>query len=160
LKSFDAGTAPNTTISPFNITLTFLSHSFTGVGYPKAVPVALAKHVEENNLEGQLRFSLFAGASLGPEVEERTSHPFSPFLPLFCNSVAISPSLSSSFSSFSLLFPLVPVLTSFSSCRMGQEQDDFEEVPSSGRKGDREGYQQRFVVSPFFSHVLPSFSLC
>ncbi|GAA5856386.1 hypothetical protein JCM8547_008719 [Rhodosporidiobolus lusitaniae] len=44
---------------------------FTGVGYPKETPLALAKHVEENNLQGQLRFSLFVGASTGPEVEER-----------------------------------------------------------------------------------------
>ncbi|GAA5905466.1 hypothetical protein JCM6882_003169 [Rhodosporidiobolus microsporus] len=44
---------------------------FTGVGYPKETPLALAKHVEENNLQGDLRFSLFVGASTGPEVEER-----------------------------------------------------------------------------------------
>ncbi|GAA5823341.1 hypothetical protein JCM3770_002365 [Rhodotorula araucariae] len=44
---------------------------FTGVGYPKETPLALAEHVEKNNLQGDLRFSLFVGASTGPEVEER-----------------------------------------------------------------------------------------
>ncbi|POY70795.1 hypothetical protein BMF94_6207 [Rhodotorula taiwanensis] len=44
---------------------------FTGVGYPKETPLALAEHVEANNLQGKLRFSLFVGASTGPEVEER-----------------------------------------------------------------------------------------
>jgi hypothetical protein len=29
------------------------------VGYPKETPLALAEHVEKNNLQGQLRFSLF-----------------------------------------------------------------------------------------------------
>ncbi|EDO19463.1 hypothetical protein Kpol_1002p112 [Vanderwaltozyma polyspora DSM 70294] len=40
---------------------------FTGVGAPKAVPEAIAEHVEKNNLQGQLRFNLFVGASAGPE---------------------------------------------------------------------------------------------
>ncbi|GAA6041712.1 hypothetical protein JCM8097_003095 [Rhodosporidiobolus ruineniae] len=44
---------------------------FTGVGYPKSVPLALAEHVETNDLQGKMRFSLFCGASTGPEVEER-----------------------------------------------------------------------------------------
>ncbi|GAA5892165.1 hypothetical protein JCM8208_001460 [Rhodotorula glutinis] len=44
---------------------------FTGVGYPKETPAALAEHVEQNNLQGDLRFSLFVGASTGPEIEER-----------------------------------------------------------------------------------------
>ncbi|GAA5971409.1 hypothetical protein JCM11641_008342 [Rhodosporidiobolus odoratus] len=44
---------------------------FTGVGYPKETPRALAQHVEDNNLQGDMRFSLFVGASTGPEVEER-----------------------------------------------------------------------------------------
>ncbi|KAK4333586.1 Acetyl-CoA hydrolase [Rhodotorula toruloides] len=41
------------------------------VGYPKETPAALAEHVEKNNLQGKMRFSLFVGASTGPEVEER-----------------------------------------------------------------------------------------
>lgn len=40
---------------------------FTGVGAPKAIPDALAEHVEKNGLQGQLAFNLFVGASAGPE---------------------------------------------------------------------------------------------
>ncbi|KAG5640505.1 Acetyl-CoA hydrolase, partial [Asterophora parasitica] len=48
---------------------------FTGVGYPKTVPTAIADHVESNNLqsdpETKKKFNLFVGASVGPEVEDR-----------------------------------------------------------------------------------------
>ena len=44
---------------------------FTPVGYPKVVPLALADHVEKNNLQGKMRFNLFIGASIGAEVEDR-----------------------------------------------------------------------------------------
>jgi acetyl-CoA hydrolase len=44
---------------------------FTGVGYPKAVPTAIADHVEREGLEGKMKFNLFVGASVGPEVEDR-----------------------------------------------------------------------------------------
>ncbi|PLW77030.1 acetyl-CoA hydrolase/transferase C-terminal domain-containing protein [Cohaesibacter celericrescens] len=44
---------------------------FTPAGYPKAVPIALAEHVEKNNLQGKLRFNLFIGASVGAETEDR-----------------------------------------------------------------------------------------
>lgn len=44
---------------------------FTPAGYPKAVPIALADYVEENNLQGQLKFNLFIGASVGAETEDR-----------------------------------------------------------------------------------------
>ncbi|CAO3615515.1 unnamed protein product [Cunninghamella echinulata] len=44
---------------------------FTGVGYPKMIPIALADHVEKNNLQGQMRFNLFVGASSGAETEDR-----------------------------------------------------------------------------------------
>jgi len=44
---------------------------FTPAGYPKAVPIALADHVEKNNLQGKLKFSLFSGASVGAETEDR-----------------------------------------------------------------------------------------
>ncbi|RCH80321.1 acetyl-CoA hydrolase [Rhizopus stolonifer] len=44
---------------------------FTGVGYPKMMPVALAEHVERNNLQGKMKFNLFVGASSGPECEDR-----------------------------------------------------------------------------------------
>jgi acetyl-CoA hydrolase len=44
---------------------------FTPVGYPKVMPVVLADHVEQNNLQGKLRFNLFIGASVGVETEDR-----------------------------------------------------------------------------------------
>ena len=44
---------------------------FTPAGYPKAVPIALADHVEKNQLQGKLRFNLFVGASVGVETEDR-----------------------------------------------------------------------------------------
>ncbi|KAI5844394.1 acetyl-CoA hydrolase [Morchella snyderi] len=44
---------------------------FTGVGAPKIVPMALADHIENNKLQGQMRYSLFVGASSGADVENR-----------------------------------------------------------------------------------------
>ena len=44
---------------------------FTTVGYPKAVPIALAEFVEEKSLQGQFKFNLFVGASAGTETEDR-----------------------------------------------------------------------------------------
>ncbi|CAO3643132.1 unnamed protein product [Mucor hiemalis] len=44
---------------------------FTGVGYPKMIPVALADHVEKNQLQGKMKFNLFVGASSGAECEDR-----------------------------------------------------------------------------------------
>jgi acetyl-CoA hydrolase len=44
---------------------------FTPAGYPKAVPIALANHVEKNNLQGKWKFNLFIGASVGAETEDR-----------------------------------------------------------------------------------------
>ncbi|KAF8871576.1 hypothetical protein BD779DRAFT_1717729 [Infundibulicybe gibba] len=48
---------------------------FTGVGYPKSVPTAIANHIEANNLQDdpatKKRFNLFVGASVGPEIEDR-----------------------------------------------------------------------------------------
>ncbi|KAF2472895.1 nagb/rpia/CoA transferase-like protein [Lindgomyces ingoldianus] len=44
---------------------------FTGVGYPKMIPNALADHVEKNGLQGQLKYNLFVGASSGAETENR-----------------------------------------------------------------------------------------
>ncbi|EAU82276.1 acyl-CoA carboxylate CoA-transferase [Coprinopsis cinerea okayama7 len=48
---------------------------FTGVGYPKMTPTAIADHIEANNLQAdpqtKKRFNLFVGASCGPEVEDR-----------------------------------------------------------------------------------------
>lgn len=44
---------------------------FTPAGYPKEVPIALADHVEQNNLQGKWKFNLFIGASVGAETEDR-----------------------------------------------------------------------------------------
>jgi len=44
---------------------------FTGVGYPKETPVALADYVEKNNLQDKMQFELFVGASTNPLVEDR-----------------------------------------------------------------------------------------
>ncbi|PFH46279.1 hypothetical protein AMATHDRAFT_70228 [Amanita thiersii Skay4041] len=48
---------------------------FTGVGYPKMVPSAIADHIEVNSLQAnpgtKKKFNLFVGASVGPEVEDR-----------------------------------------------------------------------------------------
>ncbi len=44
---------------------------FTPAGYPKEVPIALADHVEQNNLQGKMQFNLFVGASVGAETEDR-----------------------------------------------------------------------------------------
>lgn len=37
----------------------------------RKVPTALADHVEKNNLQGQLKYTLFVGASSGAETENR-----------------------------------------------------------------------------------------
>ncbi|HVO80217.1 MAG TPA: hypothetical protein VMT28_05780, partial [Terriglobales bacterium] len=43
---------------------------FTGSGYPKAVPVELARRIAEANLRGQkFQVSVFTGASTGPELD-------------------------------------------------------------------------------------------
>ena len=43
---------------------------FTGSGYPKAVPIALARHIAEANIHGQkFQVSVFTGASTGPELD-------------------------------------------------------------------------------------------
>eukprot|EP01132_Coremiostelium_polycephalum_P005798 gene5798-7211_t len=44
---------------------------FAGTNYPKAVPIALADHVEKNQLQGKMKFNVFCGASTGPETEDR-----------------------------------------------------------------------------------------
>lgn len=44
---------------------------FTGVGGPKAVPTAVANHVESNNLQGKMGFKLFVGASADVDIESR-----------------------------------------------------------------------------------------
>ncbi len=43
---------------------------FTPVGYAKVMPLAIAEHVEKNNLQGKWRFNVYTGASIGAEVED------------------------------------------------------------------------------------------
>jgi succinyl-CoA:acetate CoA-transferase len=43
---------------------------FTGAGYPKSVPAALAKHIMDSNLSGQkFKISVWTGASTAPELD-------------------------------------------------------------------------------------------
>ena len=43
---------------------------FTGSGYPKAVPLELARRIANANLRGQkFQVSIFTGASTGPELD-------------------------------------------------------------------------------------------
>ena len=42
---------------------------FTPAGYPKVVPIALADRVEKEGVK--LQFELFAGSSIGVEIEDR-----------------------------------------------------------------------------------------
>src|ERR1035438_3769811 len=43
---------------------------FTGSGYPKSVPLALARRISDANLRGQkAQVSIFTGASTGPELD-------------------------------------------------------------------------------------------
>ncbi|EGG17689.1 acetyl-coA hydrolase [Cavenderia fasciculata] len=44
---------------------------FAGTGYPKMMPIALADHVEKNQLQGKMKYNLFVGASTGAETEDR-----------------------------------------------------------------------------------------
>jgi acetyl-CoA hydrolase len=39
--------------------------------YNRKIPTMLADHVEKNNLQGKLKYSLFVGASSGAETENR-----------------------------------------------------------------------------------------
>jgi acetyl-CoA hydrolase len=59
------------TIPLFKSGMNLAWSGFTPAGYPKAVPIALAEHVEANNLQGKLKFNLFIGASVGAETEDR-----------------------------------------------------------------------------------------
>jgi acetyl-CoA hydrolase len=59
------------TIQHFKAGMNLGWSGFTPAGYPKEVPIALADHVEQNNLQGKLKFNLFIGASVGAETEDR-----------------------------------------------------------------------------------------
>ena len=44
--------------------------SFTGSGYPKEVPIALARRIAGGEIRGQkFQFSVFTGPSTGPELD-------------------------------------------------------------------------------------------
>ena len=58
------------TIPLFKTGMTLGFSGFSG-GNPKRIPLALADHVETNRLQGELRFNLLTGASIGLDVEER-----------------------------------------------------------------------------------------
>jgi len=62
---------PKTLIPLFTNGMNLGWSGFTPVGYPKLLPITLADYVEENKLEGKLRFNLFIGASVGAETEDR-----------------------------------------------------------------------------------------
>src|SRR5512134_3246003 len=62
---------PEDTIKFFSAGQDLLWSGFTPAGYPKVVPIALANHVEANNLQGKMKFNLFIGASVGAETEDR-----------------------------------------------------------------------------------------
>ena len=59
------------TVEHFKSGMNLMWSGFTPAGYPKEVPIALADHVEKNNLQGKLKFNLFIGASVGAETEDR-----------------------------------------------------------------------------------------
>jgi acetyl-CoA hydrolase len=59
------------TIKHFKAGQNLMWSGFTPAGYPKMVPIALANHVEANKLQGQMKFNLFIGASVGAETEDR-----------------------------------------------------------------------------------------
>ncbi|HSR37057.1 MAG TPA: hypothetical protein VLL73_07720, partial [Desulfurivibrionaceae bacterium] len=63
--------SPEQTIDFFKNGMNLGWSGFTPAGYPKVVPIALAEHVEKNNLQGKLKFNLFIGASVGAETENR-----------------------------------------------------------------------------------------
>ena len=62
---------PEETVPFFKTGMNLGWSGFTPAGYPKVVPIALADHVEKNNLQGKMKFNLFIGASVGAETEDR-----------------------------------------------------------------------------------------
>jgi acetyl-CoA hydrolase len=49
----------------------YLGFSGFSLANPKVVPLALADHVEKNNLKNKMRFTVYTGASMGRNVEDR-----------------------------------------------------------------------------------------
>jgi acetyl-CoA hydrolase len=51
----------------------YLGFSGFAEGNPKLVPDSLAEHVRTNDLAGKLKFNVYTGASIGPEIDEQWS---------------------------------------------------------------------------------------
>ncbi len=51
----------------------YLGFSGFAEGHPKTLPALLADHVENNGLQGKMRFSVYTGASIGIDVDDRWS---------------------------------------------------------------------------------------
>jgi acetyl-CoA hydrolase len=51
----------------------YLGFSGFAEGHPKTLPGLLADHVENNGLSGKMRFSVYTGASIGIDVDDRWS---------------------------------------------------------------------------------------
>jgi len=49
----------------------YLGFSGFAEGNPKLVPDILAEHVRSNNLAGKMKFNVYTGASIGPEIDEQ-----------------------------------------------------------------------------------------
>jgi acetyl-CoA hydrolase len=48
----------------------YLGFSGFAEGNPKLLPDALAAHVKSSGLSGKMKFNVYTGASIGPEVDE------------------------------------------------------------------------------------------
>lgn len=62
---------PENTIQFFRDGMFLGLSGFGPSGDPKVIPAVLADHVEHNQLQGKLRFSVFSGASIKAETESR-----------------------------------------------------------------------------------------
>jgi len=49
----------------------YLGLSGFATANPKIIPAALAEHVEKNRLQGKMRFTVYTGASMGRDIEDR-----------------------------------------------------------------------------------------
>lgn len=62
---------PEKTIPFFKNGMVLGWSGFGPSGDPKVIPTLLADHVEQNNLQGKLRFTLFTGASISADIDSR-----------------------------------------------------------------------------------------
>ena len=49
----------------------YLGFSGFSTANPKVVPMAMADHVEKNDLQGKMQFTVYSGASMGRDIEDR-----------------------------------------------------------------------------------------